>query len=282
MVIQPHLELLKSMDYVPAHLQVTILKVIKNLSMDSNNLDNLEKSGCIEKLCKLISIENGPYITEIKNQCLNALFYLCRINKRRQEYACQYSLKSLLDAAKANSTFKQFALPILSEFPTNRFCKKYLNNEYTVKRYMEFLEDSNWVVNILEAIVSWCNEDLYILEEPLIKSIGRIANALVSTRGQYFVGLLDSILKLCQISEKISNEISKSSEMIRILLEKVITQKKPIARVKILKIVAELAQPRFNASISTSQLERLEQLGRNDSAVLVKELCHQIIENKAV
>eukprot|EP00835_Amoeboradix_gromovi_P005559 NODE_534_length_7054_cov_0.303666.p3 type:complete len:266 gc:universal NODE_534_length_7054_cov_0.303666:3177-2380(-) len=262
------------MDYIPTHLQVIVLKVIKNLSMDSYNLDRLEKAGCVEKLCKLLSGE-GPFINDIKNQSLNALFYLCRINKQRQEFACQYSLKALLEAANSSSTFKQFALPILSEFPTNKYCKKYINNEATMQQYMCFLEDSNWVVNILEAIVSWCQDDLILLESHIIKSVGRLVLALNNTRGQYFVGLLDSILKLCQISENISDAVSKNNEMVSSLMEKVLTQKKPIARVKILKIVSELIQN--SAKLSSRQTEKLEQLERNDPAVLVKELCHQIL-----
>ena len=275
-IFKINVELLKMMDYIPSHLQVIVLKVIKNLSMDSSNLDNLEKAGCVEKLCRLLGNDSGPYVNDIKNQSLNALFYLCRINKQRQEFACQYSLKSLLDAANTSSTLKQFALPILSEFPTNKYCKKYINNESTMKQYMLFLEDSNWVVNILEAIVSWCQDDLILLESHIIDSIGRIVNALNNTRGQYFVGLLDSILKLCQISENISNAISKNNDMIKSLLDKVMTQKKPIARVKILKIVAELLQ--HSAKLNGKQNEKLEQLYRNDSAVLVKELCHQILQ----
>ena len=264
------------MDFIPSHLQVLVLKVIKNLSMDSFNLDPLEKAGCVEKLCKLLSNDNGPHANDIKNQSLNALFYLCRINKQRQEFACKYSLKALMDAANTSSTLKQFALPILSEFPTNKFCKKYINNEATMIQYMNFLDDSNWVVNILEAIVSWCQEDLIFLESHLVGSTQKLVHAINTTRGQYFVGLLDCILKLCQLSDSISIAVSKNTELVKSLFEKVMIQKKPIARVKILKILAELVQ--HDAKLTSKQIDNLEQLERNDQAVLVKELCHQILK----
>ena len=48
--------------------------------------------------------------------------------------------------------------------------------------------------------------------------------------------------------------------------------KKAIARVKILKIIAELS-----LELSSHQREKLQHLNKHDSAVLVQELSHKIL-----
>ncbi|KAG5241598.1 MAP3K epsilon protein [Salix suchowensis] len=64
-----------------------ILKCIDNLSTDPNCLENLQRADAIKYLIPNLELKDGPLVDHIHSEVLNALFNLCKINKRRQEQA---------------------------------------------------------------------------------------------------------------------------------------------------------------------------------------------------
>ncbi|KAL5062702.1 hypothetical protein RYX36_024439, partial [Vicia faba] len=61
-----------------------ILKCINHLSTDPNCLENLQRAEAIKYLIPNLELKEGSLVSEIHHEVLNALFNLCKINKRKQ------------------------------------------------------------------------------------------------------------------------------------------------------------------------------------------------------
>jgi len=67
-----NLVLVNELFHLPDLNLITLMKVFKNVSMQSSTLDFLQKHRLIEKLCHLLSFQNGPHVAvcSINNTCL--------------------------------------------------------------------------------------------------------------------------------------------------------------------------------------------------------------------
>ena len=89
---------------------MTLLKALRWLSMVPPNLDLLQEAGAIATLVPLLAWKaTHPW-------AMIALFYLCRINRSRQEQAARAGIVPHLQRAIADrSNQRQFALPPLCD-----------------------------------------------------------------------------------------------------------------------------------------------------------------------
>ena len=86
---------------LPIHHNPTVLRTIKHLCMgEAAQMDELQRAKAIPHLVALLrhagpvaqrpsplSPWRGPHYSEMRNQCVNALYLLCQINRSRQEAA---------------------------------------------------------------------------------------------------------------------------------------------------------------------------------------------------
>ena len=94
----------------------TLLKVLKNLSLESQALSHLENYHVIPTLIPLLACGVGTPHANFQSYILPTLFNLCRINKRRQEQAALHGvIPYLQNIIKTDSHLKQFALPIICD-----------------------------------------------------------------------------------------------------------------------------------------------------------------------
>ena len=132
----------------------TLLKCLKNLSMESSALADLEKAGTIPML---ISLLGGPVSHRCKNHIVPCIFNLCRINKRRQEDAAMHGLIPHLQSLIANdSHLKQFALPILCSLAyTSAKTRLELVKHGGAAFYINLLKESYWQTFALNSLAVW-------------------------------------------------------------------------------------------------------------------------------
>ena len=94
----------------------TLLKVLKNLSLESQALSHLENYHVIPTLIPLLACGVGTPHANFQSYILPTLFNLCRINKRRQEQAALHGvIPYLQNIIETDSHLKQFALPIICD-----------------------------------------------------------------------------------------------------------------------------------------------------------------------
>ena len=101
-------------EFSPA-LILKVLRTIKNLCMgEAAHMDQLQGSRAIPHLINLLKASTTS--GEMRNQCVNALYLLCRINRSRQEEAATNGgLPILQEIIAQGSPLRQFALPIVCD-----------------------------------------------------------------------------------------------------------------------------------------------------------------------
>ncbi|CAJ0918227.1 5607_t:CDS:10 [Entrophospora sp. SA101] len=198
----------EELDELPANMVVSLLKCIKNMSMNSNTLDALQKAGAIQVLTAVLDKQSPPYITEISNQVLNTMFNLCRINKSRQEEAAKAGVIPHLQYFASNKTpLKQFSLPILCDMVhTGELCRDLLWKHDGLQFYLELLIDPYWQVNALEAILAWLQEECEMAQPKFFK---RLLQRLSHPKAVVRLNLLRILKTVCDSHPQREDVIAK-------------------------------------------------------------------------
>lgn len=133
----------------------TLLKCLKNISMESGALADLEKAGTIPILIPLL---DGPLSDRCKNHIVPCIFNLCRINKRRQEEAAVHGIIPHLQCFILNdSHLKQYALPILCSLAyTSPSTRAELLKHGGAALYINLLKEAYWQTFALNSLAVWC------------------------------------------------------------------------------------------------------------------------------
>ncbi|GJN01455.1 hypothetical protein PR202_ga18722 [Eleusine coracana subsp. coracana] len=97
-----------------------ILRCINHLSGDPNCLETLQRTDAIKHLIPILELHDGPLVYQIHSEVLNALFNLCKINKRRQEQAAENGIiPHLMNFVMSDSPLRQKSSRINTAMATN-------------------------------------------------------------------------------------------------------------------------------------------------------------------
>ncbi|TPX41255.1 hypothetical protein SeMB42_g05652 [Synchytrium endobioticum] len=268
-------------------LMVSLLKIIKNISMHAPTLEMLQKAHVIEELCQILERKDGPCSTEICNQVLNTLFNLCRINKTRQEAAAVAGVvPHLQHFIRINSPLKQFALPILCEMAhAGALSRKILWKHDVIQTYTTLLRDAYWQVNALDAILAWMSEETAAVEPMLILpvNVDAICGAFCLAKTNSFENMLDPLQNLL-VKSKVLAQALTIPTFINRLVDK-LQNPKALVRIILLKILTLLCDAEDSSENDDKQsiLDRfsirpvIERLGREDAAILVVEMTRKLV-----
>jgi serine/threonine protein kinase len=272
----------EDLDKLSPILTVAMLKCIKNLSMNSNTLEALQNAGTIKVLTRILDVQAPPYVTEISNQVLNTMFNLCRINKSRQKAAANAGIIPHLKYFAYNkSPLKQFALPILCEMPhAGRDCRDLLWKHDILQLYLDLMTDQFWQVNAIEAILVWLQEETEKVEPILLqpKNIELILEAFITAKANSFENILEPLHLITQLSQSVTCALAQQSFFKRLLHR--LGHPKPVVRLNLLKILKSVCDvhPQREAVVEQYGLYNIiEQMSKEDPAVLIKELAKEIL-----
>lgn len=133
---------------------------------------------------------------------LNALFNLCKINKRRQEQAAENGIiPHLMHFIESNSPLKQYALPLLCDMAhASRNSREQLRAHGGLDVYLSLLEDELWSVTALDSIAVCLahDNDNRKVEQALLKkdAVQKLVKFFQCCPEQYFVHILEPFLKI--------------------------------------------------------------------------------------
>lgn len=133
---------------------------------------------------------------------LNALFNLCKINKRRQEQAAENGIiPHLMQFIMLGSPLKQYALPLLCDMAhASRNSREQLRAHGGLDVYLSLLEDEIWSVTALDSIAVCLahDNDNRKVEQALLKkdAVQKLVKFFQCCPEQHFVHILEPFLKI--------------------------------------------------------------------------------------
>ncbi|XP_028783754.1 MAP3K epsilon protein kinase 1-like [Neltuma alba] len=218
-----------------------VLKCVNYLSTDANCLENLQRAEVIKYLIPNLELKEGYLVSQIHHEVLNALFNLCKINKRRQEQAAENGIiPHLMHFITSNSPLKRYALPLLCDMAhASRNSSEQLRAHGGLDVYLDLLEDEFWSVTALDSIAVCLahDNDNRKAEQALQKkdAVQKLIKFFQCCPDQYFVHILEPFLKIITKSARINTTLAVNG--LTCLLIARLDHPKAIARLNLLKLI---------------------------------------------
>ncbi|KAF1885251.1 hypothetical protein Lal_00029140 [Lupinus albus] len=257
-----------------------ILKCINYLSTDPNCLENLQRAEAIKYLIPNLELKEGSLV-------LNALFNLCKINKRRQEQAAENGIiPHLLQFITSNSPLRQYALPLLCDMAhASRNSREQLRAHGGLDVYLNLLEDQIWSVTALDSIAICLahDSDNKKVEQALLKkdAVQKLVMFFQCCPEQHFVHILEPFLKIITKSARINTTLAVNG--LTPLLIARLDHQDAIARLNLLRLIKAVYEhhPQPKKLIVENELpQKLQNLigERRDGQVLVKQMATSLLK----
>ncbi|KAM6547439.1 hypothetical protein CsatB_019115 [Cannabis sativa] len=269
-----------------------ILKCINHLSTDPNCLENLQRADAIKYLIPNLELKEGSLVSQIHYEVLNALFNLCKINKRRQEQAAENGIiPHLMQFIESDSPLKRYALPLLCDMAhASRNSREQLRAHGGLDVYLSLLEDEFWSVTALDSIAVCLalDNDNRKVEQALLKkdAVQKLVKFFQSCPEQHFVHILDPFLKIITKSSRINTTLAVNG--LTPLLIARLDHQDAIPRLNLLKLIKAVYEhhPRPKQLIVENDLpQKLQNLieerrdgQRSGGQVLVKQMATSLLK----
>ncbi|KAL5697865.1 MAP3K epsilon protein kinase 1 [Ranunculus cassubicifolius] len=269
-----------------------LLKCINHLSTDPNCLEHLQRAEAIKHLIPNLELQEGPLVAQIHHEVLNALFNLCKINKRRQEQAAENGIiPHLMHIIMSDSPLKQYALPLLCDMAhASRNSREQLRAHGGLDVYLSLLDDPLWSVTALDSLAVCLahDNDNKKVEQALLKkeAVHKLVDFFKSCPEQHFVHILEPFLKIITKSSRINTTLAVNG--LTPLLIARLDHQDAIARLNLLKLIKAVYEhhPRPKQLIVENELpQKLQNLieerrdgQRSGGQVLVKQMATALLK----
>ncbi|KYQ88319.1 putative protein serine/threonine kinase [Tieghemostelium lacteum] len=289
-----------------------ILKVIKNLSMDSNSIrSKLDQSNVIPTLINFLKLSDHQHginkITEIYNQCINALYYLLLLDKQRQERALKGGmLPPLLRLINERGPLKEMALPILFDFVRNAATSRsILWDCNTLDVLLDIIQDQNWFADAIESIGAWATLEPQLIYDHLCQSQSTTGTSLKlitildpsHIKHPSFQKSLLPLLNLINGSSLLLKSLIQNGHIITSLIECLkVDYNSPLSKITLLKITVSIVSfiknnnNNNNTTNNTSKLliqqeqskvlvTTLQVIAENDESEIAKKIAIELLQD---
>uniref|UniRef100_A0A2P2MTC6 non-specific serine/threonine protein kinase n=1 Tax=Rhizophora mucronata TaxID=61149 RepID=A0A2P2MTC6_RHIMU len=269
-----------------------ILECINHLSTEPNCLENLQRADAIKYLIPNLELKDGPLVEQIHHEVLNALFNLCKINKRRQEQAAENGIiPHLMNFIMSESTLRQPALPLLCDMAhASRNSREQIRAHGGLDVYLSLLDDPLWSVTALDSIAVCLahDNDSRKVEQALLKkdAVQKLVKFFQCCPEQQFVHILEPFLKIIMKSSRINTTLAVNG--LTPLLVARLDHQDAIARLNLLKLIKVVYEhhPRPKQLIVENDLpQKLQKLieerrdGQSSGGqVLVKQMATSLLK----
>ncbi|KAH1074019.1 hypothetical protein J1N35_026347 [Gossypium stocksii] len=284
--------LFQMFDRIDPPILLKILKCINYLSTDPNCLENLQRADAIKYLIPNLELKDGPLVSQMQHEVLNALFNLCKINKKRQEQAAENGIvPHLMSFIISDSPLKQHALPLLCDMAhASRNSREQLRVHGGLDVFLSLLDDELWSVTALDALaICLANDsDNRKVEQALLKkdAVHTLVKFFQCCPERHFVHILEPFLKIITKSSRINTTLAVNG--LTPLLIARLDHQDAIARLNLLKLIKAVYEhhPRPKQLIVENDLpQKLQTLieerrdgQRSGGQVLVKQMATSLLK----
>ncbi|XP_051145684.1 MAP3K epsilon protein kinase 1-like isoform X2 [Andrographis paniculata] len=218
-----------------------LLRCINHLSTDPHCLEHLQRADAIKYLIPNLDLKEGALVSQIHNEVLNALFNLCKINKRRQEQAAENGIiPHLMHFIVSDSPLNQYALPLLCDMAhASRNSREQLRAHGGLDVYLNLLVDDLWSVTALDSLAACLAHDNETrkVEQALLRkdAVQKLVAFFRCCPEQHFLHILEPFLKIITKSSRINTTLAVNGLTPLLILR--LDHPDAIARLNLLKLI---------------------------------------------
>jgi len=245
----------------------------------------LEDAGVIEFLVNLLgasaSYGTAKYGKEIEYQAVPILFYLCLVNKKRQEKAALAGLvPHLRRYIEARSHLQQFATQILCDLAhTSNTTRKILQRQGIIELYMKLLGNQNWDHSALDAIAVCFAADPASLERQVVEQVGSIIGLFNQARSRKVQMILENLVQMTEASVALSCALGDDDQFMSELVVR-LRHANAFQRTNLLKLLKAIYRNRSNPSALIGEYDLydlVQGLATENDQIVVKQLASELL-----
>lgn len=270
---------------VSTNVFLTLLKCLRNLSMEPNTVDKLDRAGVIPALVEVLGkTKDTADEKQVQNIVILSMYYLCRINRTRQTQAAQCGLVSFLQqVAVPQNPLKQFALPILCDLAhASQTARAQLWVHDGVHFFLHLLSDPYWQLDALNAIVVWLVNDTSRIESVLLEPVHlfKLVSLFRSAEQTDFENLLDPLLEILTKCVRLNQALGYCGLFVTEMVTR-LSYPKAMVRKNLLKMLKSM----FEASPEPTRFvfdfglyPVVQRLAQDENMILVMEIANQLLQ----
>jgi len=273
-------------------LVVKILRCIKHLCMgEARHMEELQRAKAVPYLVALLRRNlRGNLPAEMRNQCVNALYLLCKISRSRQEEAAISGvLPPLQELIQQGSPLKQFALPIVCDIAkASKRARAELKQHRGVQFYLGLLSTEYWQANALDALLVWLIDESSYVAKVMETSVGvQALQVVMETKNNTFVDMLDPLHKIVYNSRPVNRALGKVdgtlgvSPFVQALVSR-LQHPNALARRLLLAILTSLYEQHQSPKLLVERhrlVPVLREIKDHDPGVLVQQIASQLYKS---
>ncbi|GMH46908.1 hypothetical protein TrVE_jg11879 [Triparma verrucosa] len=153
-----------------SNLIVVLLKCVRALSVEPKTLKKLDREQAIVTLMPLLEQKQPAYDNKIFDEAIECMYYLCRIDRNRQELAARNGLIQHLKGCITQNKIHlhQFSFPLICDLAyTSAQTREELWRCDGVVFYLSILQHNKWRISALNALTVWLANDIDRVEPVL-------------------------------------------------------------------------------------------------------------------
>ncbi|KAJ3414064.1 hypothetical protein HDV05_007098 [Chytridiales sp. JEL 0842] len=272
----PGLKYLMELRVTDLKLTLQRVKLFRNLSLHPKASEKMESKGLIEVLVQSLSKNQ---VSDDELSCtVQTVVNLCRLSQSRHERAILAGFPRYVGSfILSNHSLKSVVIPICCEWAqVGHKYRQILLNMGIIQVYLSLLNDIQWQVAAIDAIVAWLIEDRTFVEAQLLKKIDILLNSITNTTPGNAEGLIAAFQKILSISPILAEVFARETFIYRLRIY--LRSSNALVRLNVLKIIDSMmgtakAEVAFR---DTSVQEKISRMSVSDKALLVRELAARL------
>jgi serine/threonine protein kinase len=285
-----------------SNLVVVLLKCLRELAAEPKTLKKLDREQAVVMLMPLLEQQQPGYDNAVFDESMECMFYLCRIDKTRQELAARHGLIQQLQRVCMGEDklhLKEWSFPLICDMAyTSSVTREELWRVDGVLCYLNIMKYPQWRISALNAITVWLANDMERVEPVLtlpnnveilikccVESLKEKKNdgKERSWGGGDFDQICQALLRLSIKSPMLSLRFGRDTIFISHLVGRLENDVdcSPVSKMCLLKLLGKVIVNRSTWS-EHSIFPLLSKLARDETQILISELSSSLMKRIAI
>ncbi|GMI03363.1 hypothetical protein TrRE_jg11952, partial [Triparma retinervis] len=273
-----------------SNLIVVLLQCVRALSVEPKTLKKLDREQAIVTLMPLLEQKQPSFDNKIFDETIQCMYYLCRIDKKRQELAAANGLIQHLKGCilQEKIHLNQYSFPLICDMAyTSAQTREELWRCDGVVFYLSILQHEKWRISALNALTVWLATDMDRVEpvltlpinsEILIKCFVECLGANAGSGEGTFDQICEALLRLCIKSTKLSRILGRNKIFVNHLVHRLQTDStmSALARMCLLKMLGQIVNK--NTYTEHGIFPMLAKFANDETQILISTISKNLMK----